>query len=85
MFDNIPYHDVLNMRKWFFLIGAPLFILALMVHVWVRLRLRPKDDLEVYYEFEEQQQEYTVYSWWLTATLVMASLAALLLFLGMVF
>ncbi len=74
------------MRKWLFLIGAPLFVIALIVHVWVRVRLRPKDEPEdAYYEFEDQDQGYAVYSQWLAATLVIASVAALLLFLGVVF
>jgi hypothetical protein len=74
------------MRKWFFLMGGPLFLMALSVHVWVRLHLRPPDDLDdVYYEFEEQHQGYARYSQWLKATVVIASFAALLLFLGVVF
>jgi len=74
------------MRIGLLLIGAPLFLVALSGYIYVRLFLQVKDDLaDVYYEFEEQHKGYARYLRWEKRCLRAACLAALLLFLALVF
>lgn len=74
------------MRTGFLVIGAPLFVIALAGYIYARLFLRVQDDLEeVYHEFEEQQVDYARYLRWEKTCLTTACLAALLLFLALVF
>lgn len=74
------------MRIGLLLIGAPLFVIALSAYVYIRLVLRVEDDLDgVYYEFEEQHEGYALFLKWEKRCLTLASLAALLLFLALVF
>jgi hypothetical protein len=72
------------MKLWCLLLGAPLFLGAVIAHLVVRTRLKPRsDDLEdVYYEFEEDDPAYARYLTWYKWTLWLASAAVLLLFLG---
>jgi hypothetical protein len=68
--------------------GGVLFLLSAGAHLWVRVRLRPRDDSDLddyYHEFEDQHPEYARYTHWLRITLGGASLGILLLFLGFVF
>ena len=66
------------------MIGAPLFLLAVIAHVLVRVKMKPQsDDLdEMYYEFEESDPAYARYQAWYKWTLWLASASILLLFLG---
>ena len=66
------------------LLGAPLFLGAVVAHVIVRVRMRSQvDDLdEVYHEFEEDDPVYARYLSWYKWTLWLASASLLLLFLG---
>jgi len=74
------------MRIGLLFIGAPLFVVAMGTYIYVRLFLHIKGDLEdVYHEFEEQDKEYARYLRWEKACLTAACLAALLLFLALVF
>ena len=74
------------MRTGFLVIGAPLFVIAMVGYIYARLFLRVRDDLEeVYHEFEEQHLDYARYLRWEKACLTTACLAALLLFLALVF
>ena len=72
------------MRIWLCLIGGPLFILAVLAHIYVRVRLRPQDDLDdYYYEFEEQHPGYARYLRWYKITMAMASIGVLLMFIAL--
>ena len=74
------------MRIGLLFIGAPLFVVAVGTYVYIRLFLHIKDDLEdVYHEFEEQHEGYARYLKWEKGCLTLACLAALLLFLALVF
>jgi hypothetical protein len=74
------------MRIGLLFIGAPLFVVAMGTYIYIRLFLRIKDDLEeVYHEFEEQHEGYARYLRWERTCLTAACLAALLLFLALVF
>ena len=58
--------------KYLYVAGGLLFLASLAAHIYVRLRLRPKDDSELdnyYYEFEDQHAEYARYCQWLRITL----------------
>lgn len=67
-----------------YIAGGLLFLVSLAAHVYVRARLRPRDDSELdnyYYEFEDQHPEYARYTKWLRITLGGAALGIALLFL----
>jgi len=66
------------------IMGGLLFLVSIAAHLYVKLRLRPKDeDLEeVYYEFEDQQPEIVRYDKWLRITFVGAMVGILLLFVA---
>jgi hypothetical protein len=66
------------------LIGAPLFLGAVLTHIIVRVKMKSKqnDFDEVYYEFEDTDPAYARYSTWYKWTLWLASVSLLLLFLG---
>ena len=77
-----------SMRIILIIIAAPLFLAALAAHIYVRLKLNPKDDPELddyYYEFEDEHPEYAMYLKWQRITLTLASIAVLLLFLAIAF
>jgi hypothetical protein len=66
------------------LLGATLFLIAVVAHVLVRKRLTSKrSDLgEAYYEFEETDPAYSRTMRWYRWTLLVASASLLLLFIG---
>lgn len=72
------------MKLVFLLIGGPLFLIATVFHIWVRMALNRNDPEleEVYHEFEEQHVSYQRYLKWYHISLWVASLSLLLLFLG---
>jgi len=65
-------------------IGGPLFLVAAILHMFVRFRLKPKSDEmdEVYVDFEDQHEGYARYQRWYRRTLWLACVALLLLFIG---
>ena len=70
-----------------YIAGGFLFLASAAAHLYVRVRLRPRDnsDLDDYYhEFEDQHPEYARYTKWLQITLGGAALGLLLMFLGAV-
>ena len=74
------------MRVALLLIGAPLFLCAGGLWIYMRIVLRVRDDLDdVYYEFEHTHPKYARYLHWERRILMLACLAALLLFLALVF
>jgi hypothetical protein len=69
-----------------YIIAGPLFLIFLAAHIYVRIRLRPKQgsDLDDYYhEFEDQHPYYARYTRWLGITFAAAAISALLLFIAM--
>jgi hypothetical protein len=71
------------MRAVLYIIAGPLFLISIAAHLYVRLRLRPKDDQdqEDYYdEFEDEQPDVARYLKWSRITFVAATIAVLLLF-----
>ena len=70
-----------------YIAGGFLFLASAAAHLYVRLRLRPREDSDLddyYHEFEDQHPEYARYTRWLRITLSGAALGLLLLFLGAV-
>jgi hypothetical protein len=68
-----------------YMIACPLFLISLIAHLYVRLRLRPKDDSdldEYYHEFEHQHPGYARYTKWSTITFAAAVVSMLLLFIA---
>lgn len=68
-----------------YIIAGPLVFVSLAVHLYVRVRLRPKDgsDLDGYYhEFEDQHPDYARYTKWSNITFVAAVISLLLLFVA---
>ena len=73
------------METILYIIAGPLFLISLAAHLFVKLRLRPKDnsDLDEYYhEFEDSHPELARYNKLSRLTFTAAVIAALLLFLA---
>lgn len=70
-----------------YIIGAPLFLISCAAHIYVKVKLRPKDsDLDdYYYEFEDQLPSLARYTKWSNITFTAAVIGALLLFLAAAF
>ncbi len=67
------------------LIACPLFLISAAGHLYVKLRMRPGDDLDDYYhEFEEQHAGYARYTKWSQFTFTGAVIGALLLFAAVI-
>ena len=72
-----------TMRAVIYLIAGPLFLISIAAHLYVRVRLRPKDepDWEDYYnEFEDEQPDVARYLKWSRITFAGATIAVLLIF-----
>ena len=70
-----------------YIIAGPLFLISIAAHLYVKLRLRPKENsgLEDYYhEFEYQQPDFVRYEQWSRITFIAAAVGALLLFIAAV-
>lgn len=70
------------------MIAAPLFIISIIAHIYVKLRLRPKEDSDFddyYHEFEDSHPDLTKYTKWSQVTFTAAVVSALVLFLALVF
>lgn len=66
------------------MIACSMFIVSLAGWIFVRIRLRPKNDSDLddyHYEFEEQHPEYARYLKWSRITFICAIIAALILLL----
>jgi hypothetical protein len=66
------------------IIAAPLFVISLTAHIYVKLRLNPKQDSDLddyYYEFEDQHPGFAKYTKWskITFTAVVISMLLLLI------
>jgi hypothetical protein len=70
-----------------YIIAGPLFLISIAAHIYVRLRLNPKNDTELddyYHEFEEQHPEYAKYTKWLKITFTAIVISVLLLFIAII-
>ncbi len=68
-----------------YIIAGPLFLISIAAHLYVKLRLRPKENsgLEDYYhEFEDQQPDFAKYEKWSRITFITAAAGVLLLFIA---
>jgi hypothetical protein len=68
-----------------YIISGPLFLISLAAHLYVRIRLRPKNNSDLddyYYEFEEQHPAYAKYAKWSKITFAAIAIATLLLFIA---
>ena len=70
------------------MIAAPVFIISIIAHIYVKLRLRPKEDSDFddyYHEFEDSHPDMAKYVKWSQITFTAAVVSALVLFLALVF
>ena len=68
-----------------YIIAGPLFLISLAAHLFVKLRLRPKDNSDFdnyYHEFENRHPDLARYNKFSKLTFASAVIAALLLFLA---
>jgi hypothetical protein len=68
-----------------YIIAGPLFLISLAAHLFVKLRLRPKDNSDFddyYHEFENRRPDLARYNKFSRLTFASAVIAALLLFLA---
>jgi hypothetical protein len=67
------------------IIAAPLFVISFVAHIYVKLRLNPKDSSDLddyYYEFEDQHPGYAKYKKWSKITFTAAVVSMLLLLIA---
>jgi hypothetical protein len=68
-----------------YIIAGPLFLISLAAHLYVRFRLRPRDDSDLddyYHEFENHHPDFARYTKWSQITFAGAVISVLLLFLA---
>ncbi len=68
-----------------FFIGGPLLLVSVAAHIYIRVRLKPRDnsDLdECYYEFEEWHPAYARYLFWSRITFAAIAISVLLFFIA---
>ncbi len=68
-----------------YIIAGPLFVISLAAHIYVKLRLHPKEDSDLddyYYEFEDQHPGYARYTKWSKITFTAVAVAVLLIFIA---
>jgi hypothetical protein len=76
------------MNAVLYIIAGPLFLISIIAHFYVKLRLRPKENQnsadDYYYEFEDQQLDVARYNKWSRITFAATTLGVLLLFIAAV-
>jgi len=68
-----------------YIIAGPLFLISLAAHLYVKVRLRPKDDSDFddyYHEFEDLHPSFARYTKWSKITFIATTIAVLLLFVA---
>jgi hypothetical protein len=68
-----------------YIIAGPLFLISLAAHLYVKVRLRPKDDSDFddyYHEFEHHHPGFARYTKWSKITFIATAIAVLLLFVA---
>jgi hypothetical protein len=71
-----------------YILGGPLFLISLGGYLYVKFRLKPKEGFDLdgyYYEFENQHPALAKYIKWSKITFTGIVIAALLLFIALVF
>lgn len=69
------------------IIAAPLFIVSLVAHIYVKLRLSPKEGSDLddyYYEFEDRHPGFAKYAKWSKITFTAAVISMLLMLIAAV-
>jgi hypothetical protein len=69
-------------------VGSLLFIISVIAHIYVKLKLRPKQDSdfdEIYWEFEDTHADFSRYDKLSQVTFIGAVIGAILLFLAVIF
>ena len=77
----------MNLNVLIYIIAGPLFLVSIIAHIYVKLRLRPKDDSDFddyYHEFEDSHPGFARYTKWSKITFTAAAVSVLLLFLAAV-
>jgi len=67
------------------IIAAPLFVISLAAHIYVKLRLNPKKSSDLddyYYEFEDQHPGFAKYTKWSKITFTAVVIGMLLIFIA---
>ncbi len=67
------------------IIAGPLFLISFAAHLYVKVRLRPKNDSDFedyYHEFEYRHPGFARYTKWSKITFIATVIAVLLLFLA---
>jgi len=70
-----------------FMTAAPMLVISILAHIWVKLRMRPGADSdldEYHYEFEDHHPGYARYEKWSRITFASAVVSALLMFLTLI-
>ena len=68
-----------------YLIAGPLFVVSFAGHVYVKIRLRPKEDSgldEIYHEFESSHEGLCRYEKWSRITFLGVVVSMLLVFIA---
>ena len=68
-----------------YMIAGPLFLISFAAHLYVKVRLRPKNDSDFedyYHEFEHRHPGFARYTKWSKITFIATAVAVLLLFLA---
>ena len=68
-----------------YIIAGPLFVISLAAHIYVKLRLRPKEGSDLddyYYEFEDQHPGFAKYTKWSKITFTAIVISMLLIFIA---
>ena len=76
----------MNIVFYIYVAAGPMFLISIAAHIYVKLRMRPKQDSDFddyYYEFADSHPDFAKYTKWSQITFAAAVLSALLLFLAM--
>jgi hypothetical protein len=76
------------MKSFFVVISSLLFIISIVAHIYVKIKLRPKQDSDfddIYWEFEETHPDFARYSRLSQIAFAGMVFGTLLLFLALVF
>jgi len=68
-----------------FIIASSLFVISLAAHIYVKLRLHPKENSDLddyYYEFEDQHPNFAKYTKWSKITFTAVVISMLLIFIA---
>jgi hypothetical protein len=69
------------------IIAGPLFVVSFAAHVYVKMRIRPKDDSDLddyYYEFEDRHPGFAKYTKWSNITFAAIVISMLLLLIAVI-